>query len=264
MALIRDSQAREMIRDAIVLDLGDVSQQAAKIRSNAEAQAKAILAQAKLDRDKLLSAAESKGKEAGYAVGLAQGLEEGRATGIQQGLEQATQACQKVAASWENALTSFLDERDSIIEQARTQLIDLAVNIAQRLTLQQISFDRDLTARALEEVLPLVAQRSNFTITINPEDRPAVDALLSSPARLLTSTQHASINESSNLPLGTCIINLPNGGTIDASLDTRLDRIVSQLLPTKPTSTPSPDTTTSVPSQPPESQEQPQNQEPLP
>lgn len=266
MALIRDSQAREMIRDAIVLDLGDVSQQAAKIRSNAEAQAKAILAQAKQEREQLISAAETKGREAGYAAGMAQGLEEGRATGIQQGLEQTTQACQGVAASWENALTSFLGERDTMIEQARAQLIDLAVSIAERIVAEQITYDRELTARALAEVLPLVAQRSSFSITINPDDRPAVDALLSGPSQLLASTQHASIVESTNLPHGTCILNLPNGGIIDSSLNTRLDRIVSHLLPrrTSPSQvTPTPPAQPPAPAQSPEAtQSQPQEPNP--
>src|SRR5690606_14602885 len=85
MSLIRHAQAKQIARDAVVLDLGDVQQQAAQLMEQARRRADAMLAEARAERERIIAGASEKG----HAEGTARGLEEGRKCGAEQGQRAA-------------------------------------------------------------------------------------------------------------------------------------------------------------------------------
>jgi len=232
MALIPNSLARTLTRDAVVLDLGDLAAQAERLTTQSTAHAAAILAAAAVERERLLSGA----KAAGYAAGLKEGRAEGHEAGRAQGCEEAATAARAqyahLSAAWSAALETFNQDRDSMLAAAREDLLRLAVRFAERIVKRIILFDDKVVSRNLQAILPLVMRDTRCAIRIHPSDVPSVRKVLPDVASgVAAPTSHVQITPSDSLPPGSCIIETPKGGTIDASVLTQLDRLVEALLP---------------------------------
>jgi hypothetical protein len=77
MALIKHSNSRDIARDAVVLDLGDLQRQAALITRAAHDQAAAVLAEARAERERIVAGAAEAGRAAGFEEGWSRGGAQG-------------------------------------------------------------------------------------------------------------------------------------------------------------------------------------------
>src|SRR5437879_148228 len=106
MALIKNSNAAVIARDAVVLDLSDLRRQGEALLAQARARADQVLAEAAAERDRLVAGAA----EAGRDQGLAEGLADGRARGLDEGRAQAIAGykprLESLEAAWTAALTA--------------------------------------------------------------------------------------------------------------------------------------------------------------
>lgn len=257
MALIKHANAKELTRDAIVLDLGDLQRQGEVLIQSARNRAAEIIRQAEAERDRLLSGAAEKG----HAEGFARGIEEGRARGQEEGRAAAAEAAaaqlQAIRDGWDAALAAFVADRERMLAQAREDVLRLALRIAEKVTKRKIATDSSVAVAQVESVLSLVSRSTDLLILINPDDRAAVEQAL--PA-LLTSlaaggARGVELVDDHTLPRGSCIARMRGadpgsggGGEIDASIDTQLDRIAEALLPARDAST-SPDAAAEGPRQ---------------
>ena len=76
MAVIKSQNAQTLLKDAVVLDLGDLRRQAAERQEEAQAQARRIVAQAQDEAHRLTAGAHAKGFEQGMREGLAKGTQQ--------------------------------------------------------------------------------------------------------------------------------------------------------------------------------------------
>src|SRR5262245_26909007 len=100
MALIKAQSAASLIKEAIVLDLGDLGRQAAKMQAAFESKARQTIADAEREAARLIEEARNKGFDEGKAQGFQQGLAEGRKQGRAEGLAQATPQFKQIQDSW--------------------------------------------------------------------------------------------------------------------------------------------------------------------
>jgi flagellar assembly protein FliH len=252
MALIRQANARQVARDAIVLDLGDVQRQAELIVERAKKSAAEILQSAGAERDRLLRGAADEGRKAG----MEQGLAEGRATGAVEGREAAlAERAGTLAAlekGWGEALSRFSARRDKLFTDARSDVLRLAAMIAERVVKRTIELDEGVVAAQLEAVLAIIARPTDLIVSIHPDDRAVAEKAVPSLTGRASSVRHVEFVEDPSLGRGSCVARTRDaksdsgGGEIDASISTQVQRIVDSLLPGTP---PAP----SVPDQPPSS-----------
>ena len=88
MPILKQTQTAGAMKDAVVLDLGDLGRQAARLRMQAEAQAANIITDAEKKAAQLVENASGQGFEQGRAEGLEQGTREGLEQGrAHEGLE---------------------------------------------------------------------------------------------------------------------------------------------------------------------------------
>lgn len=231
MALVKNSQAKQMTRSAVVLDLGDLHIQGQRLIAQAKQQAEKILADARTEREQLIAGAAEEGRTEGHAQGHTEGLEEGRKSGREQAIQQAHEEFSNLQQTWTESLASFNAQRDDILDDARDAVLELAIEIAQRVIARAIAADPASVREQLAKAIELAAHASRLVIAVHPDDIPIVEEALPELMRTLANSAHTEITPDPALQPGSCVIQTP-AGEIDASIETQINRIVEALTPT--------------------------------
>jgi flagellar biosynthesis/type III secretory pathway protein FliH len=231
MGLIRRADAQSMTRDAVVLDLSDLEGRGAAVLERARREADKILSEARAERDRLISGARDEGLGQGREAGHAEGLEAGRAEGRGAALGEWRDKLAAFDAAWGTVLDQFTHARDGMLVEARTDVVRLAVLIAERVIKRAIEHDPSVVRAQMGEALGLLSRRTRARVAVHPEDEAL--AREASPALLarFDKAEHIEIETDPTLARGSCVVRTDEGGGIDASIAVQLDGIVRDLLP---------------------------------
>jgi flagellar assembly protein FliH len=231
VALLRQANAATLARDAIVLDLGDIMRQGEQLKAAARREADEILAAAQRRREELIHGAT----EQGHREGLARGLEEGRAAGRLEGRDAALvefrEQLSRLDTAWTAAVAKLEQERDGILLQAKLDVLKLAVAMGELITKRSIAAAPDIVADQLSAVLDQLSNPTRLTIRIHPQDRTIIQDALPRLATQTAASHHVSIADDPALDRGSIVATTDDGGEIDASIRTQLDRIIAVLVP---------------------------------
>ncbi len=226
MALIK-GQAQSGAGHAVSLDLGDLARRGEMLKEAATQQARAIVQQAHEERARILEGAHEAGRKQGYEAGFKEGFEAGKAQAIADFAEQL----KSTGKVWESMLEEFSQQREHFLTQSRHAVIELAVAIAQRVVHRTVELDPTVVEDQLREMLSLVAAPATLIVRVHPDDeslvRDAVPAIKSS----LPGGLHIRLVSDSTVSRGSCLARTLSGASIDASLETQLDRVVADVLP---------------------------------
>lgn len=231
MGLIKRADIEQYTRDAFVLDLSDLEKRGKAVVEAASSEAEKILREANAHRDKLVMSATNDGHEEGYK----QGFEKGHAEGVTKGIEQArvdhAQLLNQLSEMWTAQLDAFENQRDTMLEHARTQVIELGTMIAQRVTRRIIDLDTSVVLKQMEAILSSMTESTRLVLCVHPDDIESAQAELPKLIERFTICEHAQIVTDASLERGSCIARTSSGGVIDASITTQLERIIDALLP---------------------------------
>lgn len=239
MALIRGVQAGHLVKDAVVLDLGDLQRQGAEMVARARREGEQIVNEARQERERILAGAA----EAGRVEGHARGMQEGRKEGAEQARGEALVSCKqelgKLIEAWTGALRAFGGQRDGFIQAAERDVIRLASVIAEKVVKRSVELDVEIVVEQVRATLATVVRPSEAVIVIHPADRATVESALGGLLAEMPSVRHVDVVDDSTgrLARGSCVARMRDperagiGGEVDASIETQIDRIVSALLP---------------------------------
>ncbi len=233
MALIRSRQAAAMVREAVVLDLGDLARQGEAIRQRALAQADQILTEARNEARRLAQSAAQQGQAEGYKRGFTEGQAKGAEQGRQEALSRHSTALETLLKQWTDALNEFIESRQGLQVEARLDVLRLSLAIAERIVFRTVELDPTVIEDQMAEALSLLARRSAVTFRVHPSDLEQARGVLPQLVAQMHQCEHASIVADEALTPGGCVMQA-GLTTIDASIETQLDRIVSALLPDDP------------------------------
>ncbi len=238
MALIKHANAAELARDAIVLDLGDLTRQGQILVESARARADQLIAEAKAERDRIIAGAAEKG----HAQGLAKGLEEGRKKGQEQGntaaVAERKSQLEQIEKAWTAALGEFVSQRETMLAEAHTDVLRLATLIAGKVIKRVVAADPTVVVDQVRAVLATVTRPTELVIRVCPPDLDIAREALPQLMSTFESVRGASIEPDASLAPGSCVATTrgrdeggSGGGEINASIDVQLDRIIEVLLP---------------------------------
>lgn len=230
MPLIKGNNAKRMVRDAIVLDLGDLNREAERIIADANEQAEQILAEAKTKADELVNNASERGFAEGREIGLNAAIEEGREIGRNEALQQYRKKLDNLLETWSNAIEQWESDRTHMYMQAREDVLRFASVVSGRVIRRQIECEPTVVQDQLDEALGVISRPSSVTVTINPEDRAIVEDVIPQLLERFRNCEHIELQEDESMMRGGCIVATRNG-TIDASIERQLQRIVQTILP---------------------------------
>lgn len=231
MAVIKKSDAQNYGRDAVVLDLGDIARQAELLRRRAEEQAEAIIERAKAERKRLTESAHEEGYKAGQKKGYAEGFAHGEEEGKQQSTLEARTKLDEIEKAWTEALDDFADRRHHLLVECKENVIRLALSIAERVIHRAIEQDERVVLAQVEHALKLIGRPTRVVVLIHPEDGAMVRRALPSISARLGAIEHVVIDEDPSIERGGCVVRTAEGGEIDASLATQIQRIAQTLIP---------------------------------
>lgn len=231
MAVIRQDEARRVAQEAIALDLGDLQRQGEAILARARARAEQAMQDARAERERLMAGAEQLAAQRGQAIGIERGLVEGRAQGEAKALQSRKVELAALEKAWMGALESFEAQRARMLQDAREDVLRLALLLTRRITLRTLEVDPSIVRNLLEEVLASVARPTRLTIAVHPADADLCRAALPGLLSRFASVTHAEVVEDASLARGSCVARTAGGGEIDASLDVQLRRIAEAMLP---------------------------------
>lgn len=218
------------MKEAIVLDLGDLGAQAVKIRMRAEAQAQTIIAKAEAEAEALSAEREQAAKDRGYAEGLAEGLEEGRVQGRAEALAAGQEELARLTAAWSSVATQWEQDRVSLERDARESVLRFAVGAAEKVVHRAIKTDPDTVTRQVAAALERVLTNHDIAVRVHPEDRPVIDEALPHLVAELTGLGHVTLVDDNTVGRGGCALSV-GSGQLDASISTQLERIAELVLP---------------------------------
>ncbi len=230
MPLIKRDKSSQLVKSAIVLDLGDLQREADRIIEQARLEAERIIADAKQ------AAAETNASagEEGYEVGRTKGLEEGRTEGLKGGRDEAKNEAehrlQSITESWDDALQRWEDERSAMLLAAREDVLTFAFSLARKVVGRLLETNPEVVRDQLSETLSKLSRPTSVSVVINPEDRPLIEEILPELSERIARCEHAEIQGDDTIGRGGCVVRTASG-YIDATIEKQLDRLASALLP---------------------------------
>lgn len=209
--------------------------------NDVESVAKGVLLKAKLQAENLLAAAIEEAeqlrelaKQEGSKEGFDHGHQEGLRHGVEAGRQQAFDAHAAELTSLAEALTAGAAEFDAareVVESATlAEVVALAVAVARRVTKRQAAIDPAVLEANLADAMKLMVGASDLRVAVNPEQRTFLAEVLPRLKLEWPDLKHVELVDDASLAVGGCKV-YSRDGSIDADLDSQLDRVVNELLP---------------------------------
>jgi flagellar assembly protein FliH len=233
MTLVKHNDAVPLLKEAIVLDLGDVAKQARQLREAAQAKARQMLTSAAAEAQRLTENAAGAGFAQGHADGFRRGLEEGRQQGRAEALSQANEQLARIQDAWIQAAAQWDEHCQQFDRDARQAVLELALRLTERLVHRTVSTDAGVVVDQLAAALAYVLTPADLAVHINPCDRPVLEEALPRLMARFGHLQRVGLVEDASIATGGCIVQ-HGQGRIDATLDTQLQRITELLIPEAP------------------------------
>lgn len=230
MPVLKQYHTTPAMREAIVLDLGDIGAQAAKIRASAETQAQQIIAAAEAQAERTARELSSEAQESGYAAGLEAGQNEGRTQGHAEALAQAAEQLRQLTEAWSQVIGEWEAQRIEMEREARQSVLNFALVAAEKIVHRVIEIDESVIIDQVRHALSLVLSAQNATIRIHPVDRPILDDALPKVLAELSEIEHIELVEDEVITPGGCVVSFGQG-TIDATIERQLGRLIDMILP---------------------------------
>lgn len=231
MALIKRPDSDRNAFSAVPVDLADLARQAEIIRQTAADEAERIIAQARQRADAIESEAAESARRKGHRTGLEEGRAQGREEGRAEAMRERSEALAELEGAWRSALNSFLEQRERLLNDARTGLLRLALLVAERIAKRTIELDPSVVEDQIAAALSLAMRPSGLRAAVHPDDLPLAREALPRILERVGGSRDVEFVEDASLDRGSCVIRGAGGEAIDASIATQIDRIARALLP---------------------------------
>lgn len=233
MPVLKQYQNTPAMREAIVLDLGDIGAQAARIRASAEAKAARIIAEAQAKSESLADQLHDEARKQGYADGLEQGISEGHEQGRAQALAEAAEQLRQLTAAWSQVASDWESQRIDMEREARQAVIEFALSAAEKIVHRVIEVDESVVVDQAAQALSMVLSSHDANVRIHPVDRPMLEDALPQLLKELSNLKHISLVEDEAITPGGCVVTFGQG-RIDATIERQLQRLIDLILPEPP------------------------------
>jgi len=230
MPVLKQHHNTPAMREAIVLDLGDIGAQAARIRAAAETQAAQIIAAAQTKSESLADQLHDEAEKQGYAAGLEKGIAEGREQGRAEALAESAEQLRQLSAAWSQVSSDWEQQRTEMEREARQAVLSFALSAAEKLVHRVIEVDETVVVDQAAQALSLVLSAHDASVRIHPVDRPMLEDALPDLLEELTNMQHIELVDDDEITPGGCVV-VFGQGRIDATVERQLERLINLILP---------------------------------
>ena len=230
MTVIKSNQTSGMLREAIVLDLGDIAHQAARIEAAAQTKAAQIEKAARERAARMTETASAEGFEQGRAAGYEAGLVEGRSQGRGDALQQAQAEIEQLQRTWIDTGGKLESHLRTVEREARQSVLELAMRLAEKIVHRTVQVDNTVVVDQVAAAFTYALGDYDVTVRISPDDRPTLEQAMPGLMDQFGRFEHVKLVDDGEIRRGGCVLSFGQG-CVDATLDTQLRRIVELLMP---------------------------------
>jgi flagellar assembly protein FliH len=230
MPVIKAKNTVGFAKDAVVLDLGDLGRQAARLRMVAEDKAATIVTDAEMKAKELIAGAEEIGFQQGNTAGIEQGLVEGRELGRKEALEESREQFAQLHAAWSDVAQQWDSQTKGMAIEARQVVAEFALKMAERLVHRVIEVDPTVVVDQVAGALSLVLRPMDVSVRVNPSDLAVISQALPQLLAEFDHLEHIHLSEDPQVSPGGCLVSYGQG-QIDATIETQIRRVVDLILP---------------------------------
>ena len=185
--------------------------------------------------------AKKEGFEIGYKEGLNKGYLEGHKRGYKEGFEKGKKEAEERYKKLENTLKKDFQEKirsintflknlekesKELILNMDKEVLNLALNIAQKLILKEIERDPEISLRLIKEALNYIAEGTELNIKVNPEEYKFLEENL---LKYISPSQKIKLIPDESISKGGIFIET-SLGVIDATFEKRWKKLLETLL----------------------------------
>lgn len=233
MPVLKQHNNTPAMRDAIVLDLGDIGAQAARIRAAAETEASKIVAEARAKSESLADQLHDEAEKQGYAAGLEKGITQGREQGRVEALAESAEQLRQLNAAWSQVATDWEQQRVDMDREARQAVLSFALSAAEKIVHRVIEIDETVVVDQAAQALSLVLSAHDASVCIHPVDRPILEDALPELVRELATLDHVDLVDDESITPGGCVV-VFGQGRVDSTVERQLQRLIDLILPEPP------------------------------
>jgi len=179
--------------------------------------------------------------EKGYKEGLNKGYLEGHKKGYKEGFEKGKKEAEERYKKLENTLKKDFQEKirsintflknlekesKELILNMDKEVLNLALNIAQKLILKEIKRDPEISLRLIKEALNYIAEGTELNIKVNPEEYKFLEENL---LKYIPPSQKIKLIPDESISKGGIFIET-SLGVIDATFEKRWKKLLETLL----------------------------------
>ncbi len=197
----------------------------------ARAQAEETISRARFTADEIIRQTHvdiEQVRKLAYRGGYDQGCRDGFEKGYQDGIikaEEESQAIREQAASFFDQVENIRRKTLQALEQ---EVVELAVEIAERLVSAQLELDPSTVLKIAAESIRLVAERLNVVLYVSPSEMEYVNSKKTELKSILPARAELQVVADSSILPGGCKIETEQGW-VDATIEARREALVKAL-----------------------------------
>ncbi len=156
---------------------------------------------------------------------FAAGLKQGHAEGLEKGRDEA----RKVLTQFDHAIRDAVEQRESLLEEAREKVLDLVLKVSRKVTFDSVELDRESIVTMISRIIDSLVDRSRLTIKVHPDHLPILEQNIDRFLRNSTAIKELRFEADPRVRFGGCFIETPTGD-IDARLESQFEVISDVIL----------------------------------
>ena len=210
------------------MELPDVAGEARRILAEAGAEARRLVEEARRHAGAVQQEAVRRGTEEGLARGREEGLAEGRKQAREEAGEQVSSDLVQTAALARKVVEELAAARDEILQQARSQMLDFALELARKIVGRAAECDPEAARANLQKVLELAEIGRSVTVLVHPSQLRMLRRHASEMVEALLFRGKVNLAGDARIgPGGARLVS--RQGEIDATIQTQLQNVVEAL-----------------------------------
>jgi flagellar assembly protein FliH len=225
------AEAERIVKEAEQVAFDEVrrkNDQAKKVRQEAEDQARAIVEQATQGAARIEQ--EARDRVAALEKETSnKGFEEGRAAGFAAGEAEVKRLVERLHV----VLTSAIEKRNQIIEESESQLINLVLQISQKVIKVLSENQKNVVINNVIQALRKLKGRGEVVIRVNLADLELTTQHTQDFLKSVENVKSIAVLEDSTVDKGGCVIET-DFGEIDARISSQLQEIEERILELAP------------------------------
>ena len=210
--------------------LVDIEQQANGIVEHAKQRAAQVLAEALKAGEQLRRRSHAEGLTAGYQEGMAKGAAEVQKTGHDEALAQTSEQFRQAVEALNSAMTQWDARRREFQAAVERDVAQLAVRIAEMVSKRMGSLDPSVLMGNVTQCLRLVVEPHQLRVAIHPTQKAALADAMPKLKLEFAALEHVELLEDESVSPGGCRL-FTRQGLIDADLQSQINRIAEEMLP---------------------------------